>query len=551
MLLGDLTVVRTVVLVNVDEEAWHVPQLRTPMHKIKRMLELQAAELGVREIARALGVSPDTVSVYLSRAKVVGVCWPLPAELGDEELVRRLSPPREPVPEPLLVMPDLGAVHTAKHSHKGVTMQLLHAEYAEDVGERAYSYNRFCELYRDWQGRIEPTMRQPHPPGERAFIDYAGVTVPIVDQATGEVRQAQVFVGSMGASSYTFAEATETQTIPDFTVSHVRMFEHLGGAPQILVPDNLKSAITTSDRYEPRINAVYDDLARHYGCAVIPARVVKPQDKAKVEVAVQIVERQVLAPLRNRTFFTLGEVNAAIRPLVDALNQRSMRLLDVSRRELLETVDRPAMRALPTQRWERCEFARAKVAPNYHVTYDKHRYSVPYKHIGASVDVRATANAIELLAGGVRVASHPRSFVKGAFTTTPAHMPSTHRAHAEWTPERLTRWAADSAGPATAKAVELVMAARRHPEQGFNSALGIMRLGAAGRFGPTRLEAACVRAVATGCATYKSIESILKSGLDSQPLEARNVVPLPVHPNVRGAGYFQPELPDDEGDTAC
>lgn len=521
------------------------------MHKIKRMLELRATGLGVREIARAIGASPDTVSVYLARAQAAELGWPLPDGLDDEELSRRLMPPRAPAPEPALAMPDLRAVHSAKHSHKGVTLQLLHAEYAEDLGDRAYSYNRFCELYRDWQGRIEPTMMQPHPPGERSFIDYAGVTVEVIDQATGEVRQAQVFVGSLGASSYTFAEATETQALPDFCASHIRMFEHLACAPQILVPDNLKSAITTPDRYEPRINAVYDDLARHYGCVVIPARVVKPQDKAKVERAVQLVERHVLAPLRNRRFFTLAEVNAAMRPLIDALNERTMRLLDVSRRELLDTVDRPAMRALPQQRWQMCEFARAKVGPNYHVTFDKHRYSVPYKHIGAHIDVRATGNIVELLAGGTRVAAHPRSFVKGAFTTTPTHMPSSHRAHAEWTPDRLTRWATESAGPATAKAVHLVMATRRHPEQGFNSALGIMRLGSAARFGPERLEAACQRAVATGCATYKSIESILKSGLDSQPLEPQNVVAMPMHPNVRGAGYFQPELPDPEGDTAC
>lgn len=523
------------------------------MHKIKRMLELQASGLGVREIARALSVSPDTVSVYLTRAKDADLAWPVPAEFDDEELTRRLVPPKPPTAEPVLQMPDLRAVHVAKHSHKGVTLQLLHAEYAEDLGDRAYSYNRFCELYRDWQGRIEPTMRQPHPPGERSFIDYAGVTVPIVDQATGEVRQAQVFVSSLGASSYTFTEATETQTIPDFCASHIRMLEHLGCAPQILVPDNLTSAITKADRYEPRINAVYDDLARHYGCAVIPARVASPQDKAKVEAAVQVVERHVLAPLRNRTFFTLAEVNAAMRPLMDAVNDRKMRLLDVSRRELLQTVDRPAMRALPPDRWQRCEFARAKVGPNYHVTFDKHSYSVPYKHIGAHVDVRATANTIELLASGTRVASHPRSFVKGAFTTTPTHMPSSHRAHAEWTPERLERWAAKEAGPATAKAVELVMASKRHPEQGFNAALGIMRLGKPGRFGPERLEAACQRAVATGCATYKSIENILNSGLDSQPLENANVVPLPMHPNVRGPDYFQPELPNPspEGDAAC
>ncbi|MEO6866806.1 MAG: IS21 family transposase [Gaiellales bacterium] len=523
------------------------------MNKVKRMLELQATGLGVREISRVMSVSVGAVSGYLAQAKVAGLVWPLPAELADEEFMRRLVPPHEPAAESVLVMPDLRAVHAAKHAQKGVTMQLLHAEYAEDLADRAYSYNRFCELYRDWQGRIEPTMLQPHPPGERSFIDYAGVTIAIVEQATGEVRDAQVFVASLGASSYSYCEASWSQSMKDFTASHIRMFEHLGAAPQILVPDNLKSAITTPNRYEPRINAVYDDLAQHYGCVVIPARVVKPQDKAKVERAVQLVERHVLAPLRNRTFFTLAEANRAMRPLMDALNDKPMRMLDVSRRELLATVDRPAMRALPKQRWQRCEFGTAKVGPNYHVAFDKHRYSVPYKHIGAQVDVRATADIIELLTGGVRIASHPRSFVKGAFTTTPAHMPSTHRAHAEWTPERLMRWATDTAGVATSKVVELVMASQRHPELGFNAALGIMRLGSSKRYGPDRLEAACVRAVATGCATYKSIESILKGGLDSQPIETANVVTLPMHPNVRGADYYQPELPNPgpEGDAAC
>lgn len=519
------------------------------MHKIKRILELDAAGLGMREIARALGGSPDTVSVYLARAKAAGLGWPLPDGLDDDALLRRLLPPKAPAPEPELVMPDLQTVHSAKHAHKGVTLQLLHAEYAEDLGSRAYSYNRFCELYRAWQGDLEPSMRQPHPPGERAFIDYAGTTVPIVDQATGVVRDAQVFVGALGASSYTFTEATETQSLKDFTASHTRMLEHIGGAPQILVPDNLKSAITTPDRYEPRINAIYDDLAHHYGCVVIPARVASPQDKAKVEVAVQLVTRHVLAPLRHHTFFTLAEVNAAMRPLMDALNNRTMRLLGVSRHELLMTVDRPAMRALPAARWQMCEISRMKVGATYHVTHDKHRYSVPSQSIGKHVDVRATRDIIELFLDGARVAVHPRSYVKGGFTTTPAHMPSSHRAHAEWTPDRLQRWAAKS-GPATAKAVALVMASRPHPEQAFNSVLGIMRLGSTSRYGPDRLEAACVRAVATGCATYKSIESILKSGLDSQPIEEGNVVQLPMHLNLRGAGYYTP-TPDQDGDNAC
>jgi transposase len=474
------------------------------------MLELRSRGVGVREIARAVGVSPDTASVHLRRAEAAGVEWPLPDGMGDADLARLLGPPQAPAREERFVMPDFAKVWADKRSHKGMTLQTLHERHVDEVGvEHAYSYNRYRELYKQWVGRIEPTMRQEHPPGMRAFVDYAGSTVAIIDPKSGEVSQAQVFVGSLGMSNLVFCEATQTQQLHEVCASHVRMFEAFGCVPEIVVPDNMKTAVTESHRYEPRINPVYDDLARHYGVAVVPARAVKPRDKAKVETSVGIVTRDVLAKLSGRRFFSVAEFNAAAAPLVDAINTRTMKHVGVSRRELFERHERPVMRPLPEQRWERCEWGRYKVPPSYHVTFDRHRYSVPYRHIGTQVDVRATRNTVEILTSDTRIASHPRSYVAGAYTTVPEHMPSTHRAQAEWTPERVLGWAR-KIGPSVAAYTERLLGAYRHPEQGFNAALGLTRL--AKRWGDEAVDAACKRGLASGCDTYRSIESILKRG---------------------------------------
>ncbi len=380
-------------------------------------------------------------------------------------------------------------------------------------------------------------MRQVHRAGEKCFVDYAGHTIPVIDRRTGEIRAAQIFVAVLGASNYTYCEATWTQTLPDWIDSHVRMLEHFQAVPAILVPDNLRSGVTRSHRYEPLINATYADMAAHYRVAVLPARVYHPRDKAKAEVGVQVVERWVLARLRHQTFFSLAELNGEIDSLRERLNTRAFRKLPGTRQALFTTLDRPAMKALPESRYVFAEWRRARVPIDYHIEVGGHYYSVPYQLVGQQLEVRLTAHTVEVLHKGSRIASHVRSPVKGRHTTVTSHMPKAHREYAEWTPQRLIAWATHT-GPATAQLITHVMESRAHPQQGFRSCLGIMRLGKI--YGTERLEAACTRATALGTSSYRSLESMLRQGLEREPLPARSEQGDPItHTNVRGPGYYQ------------
>ena len=360
--------------------------------------------------------------------------------------------------------------------------------------------------------------------------------MPIQDSQTGEVRQAQIFVAVLGASSYPYIEATWSQSLPDWIGSHVRAFEFFGGVPEVLVPDNLRSGVTTAHRYEPELNPTYQDLATHYGGAVIPARSRKPRDKAKVENAVLLTERWIVAHLRRQTFFTLAALNAAIGQALATLNLRPVQKLPGSRPSRFLTLDQPALRPLPPTPYEYAEWKKARVHIDYHVEVDPHYYSVPYALVRQLVDVRLTAHCVECFYKGQRVRSHRRSSLKGQHTTVTAHMPTAHQAYAEWTPERLVRWA-ESSGPATAQLVATILATRVHPLQGFRSCLGIMRLGKT--YGEERLEAACARALMLQAHSYKSVASILRHGLDQQPLTPDRVSPPSIlHPNLRGPHYY-------------
>lgn len=504
------------------------------MRKIREVLRLRAGGLSARQIARSVGTARSTVAECLRRATAVGVSWPLPADTDDAVLERRLYPPAPAVATEERPLPVWADIHR-ELQRKSVTLFLLHQEYRERNPD-GYQYSRFCDLYRAWAGKIDLVMRQEHRAGEKLFVDYAGQTLPIVDAATGEVRQAQIFVAVLGASNYTYAEATWTQTLPDWLGSHVRALTFFGASPAVLVPDNLRSAVTRPDRYEPDINPSYQDLAEHYAMAVIPAHVRKPRQKAKAEQGVLLAERWILARLRDVTFFSLAQANRAIANLLRLLNDRPFRKLDGTRRSRFEQVDRPAMKPLPATPYEFAEWKTATVYINYHVTVDHHHYSVPCTLVGQRLDVRFTATTVECLHRGQRVASHARSLIRGGYTTVDAHMPDRHRHRADWTPERLVRWA-ESLGPATATAVRAMLSSRRHPEQAFRSALGVMRLGK--DYGLERLEAACRRANALGTCHYRSIESILKNGLDRKVLPEQITLSLPVdHANVRGPGFY-------------
>ena len=509
---------------------------RKSMRKIRQVLRL-AWETGLvkRQVARSLSMSATTVGEYLRRAGTADLTWPLPAELDDTQLEAKLFPTLPKVERESRPMPNWPEVRK-ELARKGVTLVLLWDEY-KAVHPAGLQYSQFCDRYRTWSGKLDLVMRQNHRAGEKLFVDYAGQTVPITCSGTGEIRHAEIFVATLGASNYTFAEATWSQSLPDWIASHIRCFEFMGSVPSLLVPDNLKGGVTQTCRYEPILNATYEDLADHYGTAILPARVRRPKDKAKVENSVLVVERWILARLRNHTFFSLSELNAAIRELLVVLNTKPFQKLPGCRQELFEQVDRVAMKPLPGTRYTYAEWKKARVHIDYHVEVLGHYYSVPYQLVKQELEVRITANTVEMLHGNKRVASHPRSALKGRHTTQTGHMPKAHQQYANWTPERLVGWA-EKSGPATAELVTTILASRAHPQQGFRSCLGIMRLGKS--YGDDRLEAACQRALRLCACSFKSLQSILKNGLDYQPLPATeepDSEPI-AHPNIRGAGYY-------------
>jgi transposase len=503
------------------------------MRKIEEVLRLHhVGGRSNREIAQAVRVSPTTVADYLRRARQAGLSWPLAENLTERAVEAALFPPtaasRVKRPEP-----DWAAVHR-QSGRSGVTLELLWQEYRERHPD-GYQYSAFCLHYRAFAQTLPVTLRQTHAPGERLFVDYSGQTVPIVDPTTGEEHRAQIFVAVLGASNYTFVEATWSQGLADWLGSHVRCLEFLGGVPELLVPDNLKSAVKSPSRYEPDLNPSYAELAAHYGVTVLPARARKPRDKAKVEAGVLLAQRWILARLRRQRFFGLDELNRAIRPLLADLNRRPFKRLPGSRQSAFETVDRPALKPLPPARYEFAEWKRAVVGIDYHVELERHYYSVPYRYARQSVDVRSTATTVEIFHRGERLASHPRSRLPGRHTTVAAHLAPAHRAVAGWNAPRFLDWAA-RIGPHTQTAIERVFQARVHPQQGYRTALGILRLAKA--YGNDRLEAACQRAARLRVVTYRSLASILKHGLDRQ-IPTPTQAPLPLqHANVRGPAYY-------------
>jgi transposase len=518
------------------------------MRKIREVLRLKfERKLAHRPIALSCGIGKGSVSDYLSRAREAGLTWAEAEGLSDAEVERRLfhhvgrnePSPRAPI--------DFVWVHRELR-RSGVTLQLLWLEYQEataKVGDaRCYQYSQFCDLYAGFRGKLEPSMRQTHRAGEKAFVDYSGKKPVIVDRATGEVVEVELFVMVLGASNYTYAEVTRTQRLGDFVASNVRAFDYFGCVPEIVVPDQLRSAVSGPHRYDPDINPTYLEMAQHYGIAIIPARPRKPKDKAKVEGGVLVVQRWILACLRNRTFFSLDELNVVIAELLERLNTRPFQKLDGCRRSAFESIDRPAMRPLPSTRYELAEWKDAKVDIDYHVAFDDRVYSVDHALVGAAVEVRATTTTVEILHGGTRVAAHRRCYgPKGTPTTLEAHRPKSHREYGAWPPSRMVAWAG-TIGPSAAKVAERILTDKPHPEQGYRSCRALIRTAA--KYGHARTEAACTRALAIGNPTRKSVEAILNRGLDGAPLaEESTAGTVGAHENIRGGDYFDREEEND------
>ena len=492
-------------------------QQRLAMQKVKDVLRLYLVG-GIesrRQIARAVGCGKSAVSDCLQRARLAGLnAWAQIAELDELELSRRLyrsagastakRAPTRPLPDWARVREEL-----ARRDHQ-VTLALLWEEYKGEHPD-GYQYSQFAELYRRFEKRLSVVLRQPHRAGEKCFVDFCD-GLALFDPNTGNRIETQLFVGALGASSFTFARATLSQELPVWLDCHVRMYEAFNGVASITVPDNLRSAIASSDRYEAEINPAYRELAEHYGTCIIPARVRKPRDKAKVEAAVLVAQRWILAVLRHRRFYHLEDLNAAIEGLCAKLNDRVMRHVKQSRRSLYERLDRPALKALPTEPYEYAEWKQVGVNIDYHIAFDDHYYSVPYTLVSESMWVRATGRTVELIHHGKRITTHVRSFVKYDYSTYPEHRPASHRAHLEWTPSRLIDWGR-SVGVHTAAVIEYVIRSKPHPEQGYRSALGILRLSQ--RFTPTRLELACARALDIRSPHYRTIKTMLKQRMES------------------------------------
>lgn len=507
------------------------------MRKLHEVLRLHHSGMSERTIARIVSLSRSTVAKIITRAQEQGLSWPFPVDMDDAQLESILFPVAQGRPKNCFE-PQWSQIHVELR-RKGVTLQLLWIEYKEQYQD-GYQYSQFCERYRVWKKQIQITMRHEHRAGEKMFVDYAGPTIPVVDRETGEVQHAQIFVAVLGASNYTFVEAQPAQNLESFINGHVHAYSYFSGVPELVVPDNLKSAVFKADRYEPALNRTYQEMAAHYDCAILPTRPRKPKDKPKVEVGVQIVERWIIAVLRHRVFFSFHELNEVIAQLVERLNTKPFQKLEGSRKSLFEATDRPALRPLPQTPYEYAQWKLCGVHIDYHIEVHRGFYSVPYTLVGQQVHARITSGTVEIFFKGKRVASHARVFAPGEVRTEMLHRPKSHQKHLDWTPARLISWG-ESIGPNTAILVERIMQKRKHPEQGYRSCLGLLSLSK--QVPVERLEAAALRALTINSPSYHSVKSILQKGLDKTEITtAADERALPTHGNIRGAEYYQSRL---------
>lgn len=508
---------------------------RQSVRKIKEIVRLHEAGFNKARIEQMTGITRKTVREYLSKIEQHGLTYAAIQELSSKELYAKLFPIPEHQRHTLKEQPDWNSIHRELQK-KYVTLALLWEEFIES-NPQGCRYSQFCYHYDRWRQKLDLSMRQVHKLGEKCFVDYTGQTIPVINQQTGEISKAQIFVAVLGASNYTYAQATWTQSLPDWLGSHAAAFEYFGGVPELVIPDNLKTGVNKACRYEPDLNKTYHDFALHYHVAIMPTRVRKPKDKPKVEQAVLLVERWILAALRNRTFFSLSQLNDAIAQLLEKLNSKPFKKLSGSRRSVFEEQEKAELKPLPATRYEFAQWKRGIVNIDYHVEVDDHYYSVPYRYIKETVDVRYSTTTITIFKDNKLLCTHLRSYQKGKHTTIKEHMPKSHQEYSEWTPSRIVSWAS-SIGEQTGTLVYRIINSKEHYALGFRSALGVIRLG--NKYGNERLEAACTRAMSYGGYSYQSVKSILEKGLDRQPLPDEDQRTLPRgHENIRGAEYFE------------
>jgi transposase len=511
---------------------------RVNMREIKEVLRLKFdLKLSNSKIALAVNISETTVERYLHRVKKHKIPWPLTTDVTNDQLEALLYPAIEE-PSERYTMPDFQYIHK-EFKKKGVTLQLLWEEYSSTLG--GYSYSQFCNLYSLWRKCDETWMIQLHKAGVNTFIDYAGLTIPIFNPKTGDVAyNAQVFVSVLGASSYIFCEATKSQTIEDWIGSHKRMNIFFGGTTECWVPDNLRTGVTQADRYEPNINQTYLNLSQHYGVAIVPARVRRPQDKSKAESGVYLVETQILARLRNHKFFDLEEANKAIKELLDSVNKKPFQKMPGSSRySLYLELEKPALQAIPEIPFELFHWGTHKINPGYHVIITEVPYSVPSTFVGKVVEYKYNERTVEFFCKGRSIATHTRSYEPGIPVTNNNHRPAKHQYQAECTPEEIQKQALGIGAPTLTWVEHVLENPSLHIKLRINIALGVVRLSK--KYTNDRLNAACSRGLFYSNFTRKGIKDILERELDKQALPQKEIIkPLPQqHSNVRGFAYYQ------------
>jgi transposase len=509
------------------------------MRKLNELFRLKFDHgLSNRKVALACNTHHSVVSDYLVRFNLAGLKWPLEPEVSEEYLYQKLFPEKQELEiSPSKPIPDWEKVYEELKSHKYLTLQLIWKEYKERC-PKGYGYSQFCNRFRQWKKTLDVTFRQNYRGGDRMFVDYAGGTVKIKSPLTGQHHDAFIFVAVLAASNYTFAEAHTNQDVKNWIGGHVRAFNYFQGVPQTATPDNLKAGVQSPCFYDPTINPTYNDMAMYYNLVVLPARKRKPKDKAKVEAGVKVVGQQILAVLRNRAFFSIQELNQAIKELLEELNNREMKHLEKSRKQMFESLDKPNLQPLPQKAYEFAEWKKVKVGIDYHVGYDKNFYSVPYRFAHKQAEVRATEKGIEVFHKHVRIASHPRWYEKNQYITIKEHMPANHQFMVDWNPKRFIRWA-QKIGPSTTELIKQVLDTREHPQQSFRKCLGILNL--AKRYSDERLEAAAQRALHYKIFSYKKIKNILDKGyekINSGKNSNRESQPSLFHNNIRGDRYY-------------
>ena len=504
------------------------------MRQLRELLRLRLqADLSLRQIKNSLRLSLGAVQKVTSQAQALGLDWVSIEPLDDQQLARLFYPESDTRVSGAFQLPDWVDVHQELR-RKGVTKHLLWEEYTQTYPNRSYSYPQYCFLYQEWVKKQKRSMRQTHQAGDKLFVDYAGQTVPIVSGDTGEVRFAQIFVAVLGASNYTYCEATWTQGLPDWLGSHARSFEFIGGVPRLVVPDNLKSGVTKACRYDPDINPSYQQLAAHYGVALMPARPRKPKDKA--EVGVQIIERWILARLRHQTFFSLAELNHCINVLLVEVNNKPFKKLKGNRQQWFESLDKPALMPLPKHRYQYTDIKTVKVNVDYHIQYDQHLYSVPHHLVGEKLALHAKDRLIELYFQNKRVTSHARQYRPGT-TTVAEHMPVKHEKHHQWSAGRLMNWAKDL-GDDVLIWVQVILKQKQYEQQAYRVCLGLLNLNK--KYPAKRLNNACAIANQNSLYRLKQIRSILQSNQDQLLPESKEPLTLlpQTHENIRGPKDF-------------